>query len=122
MPSGSCHCQRIRFQVAGEPTEVLVCTCSVCTKKAYLHWIVPKEDFSLLTARAEIATYQFGTRVAQHYFCRTCGVAPFYVPRSDPDKVDVNLRCVDGVDLERLPRTLFDGADWERAYAAYRGA
>ena len=54
--------------------------------------------------------------MARHHFCPRCGVAPFYVPRSDPDKIDVNARCLDGVDPEALPRRSFDGRNWEQAY------
>jgi len=38
----------------------------------------------LLTGEAELASYRFGTMTAHHLFCRHCGVASFYVPRSHP--------------------------------------
>ena len=31
--------------------------------------------------------------------------------------IDVNLRCVDGVNLEELEIELFNGRDWEQARA-----
>ncbi len=31
--------------------------------------------------------------------------------------IDVNLRCVDGVNLEELEIEFFDGQDWEQARA-----
>jgi hypothetical protein len=37
------------------------------------------------------------------------------VPRSDPDKIDVNVRCIDGIDLAALPVREFDGRNWEDA-------
>lgn len=52
---------------------------------------------------------------AKHHFCRVCGIHPFYIPRSDPDKIDVNVRCLDGVDLARLEVSSFDGRNWEQA-------
>jgi len=39
------------------------------------------------------------------------------VPRSDPDKIDVNVRCLEGVDADRIPADAFDGAHWEDAIA-----
>jgi hypothetical protein len=39
------------------------------------------------------------------------------VPRSDPDKIDVNVRCLEGVDLVSLVLTPFDGRNWEAAQA-----
>ena len=70
----------------------------MCSRKGYLHWIVPRSAFRLIAGAAELSTYRFGTRRAQHHFCRHCGVGSFYVPRSHPDGVDVNARCLDGVD------------------------
>lgn len=113
----SCHCGRVRIEVDGELTRVIECNCSICTRKGYLHWIVPRDTFRLLTAESELTTYTFNTGVAKHHFCRTCGVSPFYIPRSDPDKVDVNARCVEGVDLGCLQLGSFDGQNWEAAQA-----
>ena len=112
---GSCHCGRVRFRVTAPLDKVVMCNCSICTKKAYLHWIVARERFRLLTPWEELATYRFNTGVAQHHFCKTCDIASFYIPRSDPDKIDVNLRCVEGVDPAALQVVPFDGRNWERA-------
>jgi hypothetical protein len=60
-----------------------------------------------------MTTYTFNTKVAQHYFCRTCGIKPFYIPRSNPDGIDVNVRCLDSIP-ESLTVTPFDGRNWER--------
>jgi len=112
---GSCHCGRVRFRVTADLATVAECNCSVCTKKGLLHLIVPPERFALLAGGDALSTYRFGTGTAQHTFCRACGVQPFYVPRSDPDKIDVNVRCLDGVDLAALERYAFDGRNWDAA-------
>jgi hypothetical protein len=117
---GGCHCGRVAFEVTGILSTAEQCNCSICTKKGYLHWIVPLEAFQLLTPRADLATYSFNTGVAKHHFCPHCGVASFYIPRSDPDKVDVNLRCLDGVDPASLKIKYFDGQNWEANVASYK--
>ncbi len=119
---GSCHCGQVQFEVDGELKEVVECNCSICTKKGYLHWIVPPGAFRLVRGQDMLATYTFNTGVARHHFCRVCGVAPFYVPRSDPDKIDVNARCLEDVDLARLHIAPYDGQNWERAFEARRHA
>ncbi len=116
---GGCHCGRVAFEIDGECDEVVECNCSICRKKAYLHWIVPGDRFRLLTPADALATYTFNTRTARHHFCPACGVAAFYVPRSDPDKIDVNARCLDGVDVTRLRVRRFDGRNWEDAFRDY---
>jgi len=110
---GSCHCGAVAFEVeAPDPLRVQDCNCSICTKAGFLHLIVPKARFRLLHGAGELATYTFNTGVAQHTFCRTCGVKPFYIPRSNPDGVDVNARCLDPVPPGMVVEP-FDGQNWE---------
>jgi hypothetical protein len=110
---GGCHCGRVRFRVAGDLDDVVYCNCSLCSMKGFLHLIVPPAQFECLSGEGDLALYQFGTKTAKHRFCKTCGVHPFYVPRSDPDKIDVNVRCIDGIDLAALSPKPFDGQNWE---------
>ena len=114
---GGCHCGRVRFRVRDDLSRVTECNCSICTKKGFLHLIVPRDRFELLSGEGELTSYRFNTGVAEHLFCRTCGVHSFYVPRSDPGKIDVNVRCLDAgaVDLTSLPVARFDGRNWEEA-------
>jgi len=111
--TGGCHCGRVRFEVDADLADVVVCNCSICTRKAYLHLIVARESFRLLAGADDLTTYRFGTMTAQHHFCRHCGVAGFYVPRSHPDGIDVNARCLDGVDPAAIAIRTFDGRNWE---------
>ena len=114
---GGCHCGRVRFRVTGDLAQAAYCNCSICTKKGFLHLIVPPEQFELLRGEDALTTYAFNTKTARHLFCRECGIHSFYVPRSDPDKIDVNVRCLDGVDLATLRPQSFDGQNWEEANA-----
>ena len=111
---GHCHCGAVAFEVeAPEPFVAQDCNCSICTMTGYIHLIVPKSRFRLLRGEDNLTTYRFNTGVAQHKFCRTCGVKPFYVPRSNPDGVDVNVRCLDPMPTDYVLEP-FDGRDWER--------
>ena len=110
---GGCHCGRVRMRVTGDLADTVECNCSICTKKGFLHLIVPRDRFELLAGGDDLTTYRFNTGVAQHTFCSHCGIYAFYVPRSDPDKVDVNVRCIDGVDPRQITPKPFDGQHWE---------
>jgi hypothetical protein len=116
--SGGCHCGRVRFRVTADLASVTECNCSICTKKGFLHLIVPPDSFELLSGKDALTTYRFNTGAAKHTFCAACGIHPFYVPRSDPDKIDINARCLDGVDPASLKPHIFDGRNWEQANAA----
>ena len=120
--SGGCHCGRVRFEVdAPARLRVIDCNCSMCNKSGYLHLIVPKERFRLLSGSDELTTYEFNTRTAKHLFCCVCGVKSFYVPRSHPDGYSVNARCLDEGTVEELSVVRSDGKDWEKTYASVQG-
>ena len=110
---GGCHCGAVRFRVAVERYDATECNCSMCRMKANLHLIVTPERFTLLRGGDALQTYEFNTRTAKHTFCRICGIHPFYTPRSHPDCIDVNVRCLDDDAAERFRITQFDGANWE---------
>lgn len=112
---GGCHCGAVRFRVTATLDGVTECNCSMCAKKGFLHLIVPQSQFELLRGADALTTYQFGTKVAKHHFCATCGIHSYYIPRSDPDKVDVNVRCLDGVDVRTIDVKSFDGQNWEES-------
>jgi hypothetical protein len=110
---GGCHCGAVRFRVVVDNHKADDCNCSICRKKGFLHLIVPPERFALLQGDDVLTTYKFNTGVAQHTFCRICGIHAFYRPRSHPNCIDVNVRCLDGNVLSDFEIVPFDGANWE---------
>ena len=118
---GGCHCGAVRFEViAPANIEVSDCNCSICSKAGFLHLIVPAQQFKLLSGGDALTTYTFNTGVAKHLFCSICGVKSFYVPRSHPDGVSVNARCIDEGSIESMSIIPFDGRDWEKGRTEYR--
>jgi hypothetical protein len=114
---GRCHCGRIRFEVEGELDDVSACNCSICTRTGYLHWPVAPERVRMLAGDGEWTSYRFGTRVADHRFCPTCGISPFRIARSDPDMITINVRCLEGIELDAVAIARFDGRHWEASFA-----
>ena len=111
---GACHCGAVKFTVAA-PADIKVtrCNCSLCHMVGFIHLIVKKEAFTLLEGQDHLSLYTFNTHVAQNYFCKTCGVKSFYIPRSHPDGYSVNLNCLDHSTIENITIQDFDGQNWE---------
>jgi hypothetical protein len=120
--SGGCHCGGVRFEViAPKRLTVSECNCSICSKAGYLHLVVPADRFKLLSGGDTLKTYSFNTHTAKHLFCSVCGVKSFYVPRSHPDGISVNARCIDSETIEELAVTSFNGREWEAQLPKGRG-
>ncbi len=108
---GGCHCGLVRFEadLPDGPVTIDECDCSICSMSGYLHLIVPEKDFRLVEGRRDTTTYRFGTGTARHIFCSQCGIKSFYKPRSHPNGISINYRCLDeghGLDATIVP---FDG-------------
>ena len=116
---GSCHCGAVRFEADTVITRVLRCNCSICRKKGVLHHRVAAEALHITSGEDALVTYRFGTGIAQHPFCRTCGIHPFSRPRSAPELYTINVNVLDDydIDVEKPEIILFDGRNWEEAVA-----
>lgn len=120
--TGGCHCARVRFEVlAPARIQVSECNCSICSRSGYLHLIVPRDRFRLLSGEEFLTSYTFNTRTAKHLFCSVCGIKAFYVPRSHPDGYSVNARCIDSGTVEGMSIKPVNGREWEKQYPAGRG-
>ena len=115
---GGCHCGRIEFEVrAPGALEVTQCNCSICSMTGFLHLIVGRDAFRLLRGEDALTTYTFNTGLAQHHFCSYCGIKSWYVPRSHPDGVSVNVNCLHPDTIASITTTSFDGRNWEQNIA-----
>lgn len=109
--TGSCHCGQIRFEVTGDLTGAMACNCSICQRKGTLMWFVPCSDLRLLTPPEQMSTYTFNKHIIQHHFCPTCGMQPFgegIDPKGNA-MAAVNIRCLEGIELESIPVQHYDG-------------
>ncbi|WP_428409734.1 GFA family protein [Hyphococcus sp.] len=112
--TGRCHCGKVTWE-AELPDEIVAdeCNCSMCDTVGFLHVIVPRSKFRLLTGDENLTEYRFNTGTARHWFCKTCGVKSFYIPRSNPDGYSLNLRCMDRSQFSKVTIQPFDGQHWE---------
>jgi hypothetical protein len=109
--SGSCHCGAIKFDVDGEIDSGLSCNCSICSRRASLLWFVPRTALRLRTPESAMGTYKFNKHVINHRFCPTCGIHVFG-EGADPEGnavAAVNLRCIENLDLSKVPVQEYDG-------------
>jgi hypothetical protein len=78
--------------------------------------IVPRDRFTLISGGECLSEYKFNTGTAKHLFCKFCGIKSFYIPRSHPDGVSVNARCLDPGTVQGIEIKHFDGQNWEQYY------
>jgi len=110
--SGGCQCGKVRYEVQMEISEVYACNCSRCLRLGSLMAFTPASEFKLLSGDGALTTYEFNQRVIQHQFCATCGIEPFAFgvhPKTGVRIAAINVRCLDGIDLDALTVKNVDG-------------
>ena len=113
---GSCHCGSVIFSIetADLTADVYKCNCSLCVKKSIIMKPVDRNFFSLIDGAEELLCYQWNKYIAEHYFCKNCGVYTHHRRRRDPNQISVNYACIDQmVGLSQDQIGLVDGASHE---------
>ena len=107
---GSCHCGAVSYEVEGEIEGVIQCNCSICSKTGTLLAFAGASQFELRSGEDHLTDYQFAAMKIHHVFCDRCGIRSF-ARGTGPQgpMVAINVRCLEGVDLDALTRKAFDG-------------
>ena len=87
----------------------------MCSLTNYQHLFVPHQDFILNSGKDNLSSYQFGTKKAEHLFCKTCGIKSFYQPRSHPNAYSIHVANLDDSSILDITKKYFDGQNWEQA-------
>lgn len=111
---GKCHCGAVQFEVDLDFEKVLKCNCSHCEVKGLLLRFVPSANFTLTKGESELTEYLFNKKFIHHLFCKHCGVEAFARGKGADGKetIAINVRALEGVDIDSLTLTPFDGKSW----------
>jgi hypothetical protein len=112
---GGCHCGAVRYKVSGLKLDGLItCNCSRCSMLGSILSFIPADSFNLLSGEDKLIDYQFNKKIIHHLFCRICGVQSFSrgVGPDGAPMVAVNVRCLDGVNIDALSPQKFDGKSY----------
>jgi len=96
---GACHCGAVKCKVRLHHglASARRCTCSYCAMRGAVAVSARIDGLEIIDGADSLATYNFNTGVAQHHFCRKCGIYTHHQRRSNPDELGVNVACLDGL-------------------------
>ena len=114
--TGHCHCNKVQFEVEidFDSAKVITCNCSHCHQKGLVLTFVTPDKFKMISGDDDLTDYQFNTKRIHHVFCKHCGVQPFGRGTNSKGEsmMAINVRCLDGVELEKLTLTPVNGKDY----------
>ncbi len=114
--SGNCHCGNVSFSFEHSTliTSGLHCNCSLCKRRGapMTDFVIPPDSLHIHVKEPDnLGLYEFGNKLAHHFFCKICGIYPFHQTMRVPEHYRVNLACIDEIDTEHLDIALFNGKD-----------
>jgi hypothetical protein len=92
-----------------------------CRRRGALICRVSKSALRMFTPFSNLTVYEWKSRTAKDYFCPKCGIMPFRIPSAPTENERaagmlpfegwaINARCLEDVDLSKVPVKLVDGA------------
>jgi hypothetical protein len=105
---GRCHCGAVVLEVTLSDGLATArrCDCSLCRRRGAIVVSAPLSGVQVLQGAENLTLYQFGTKTAKHWFCKTCGIYTHHQRRSNPNQYGINVAILDGInprDLQDVP-------------------
>ncbi|MEJ6397734.1 GFA family protein [Yoonia sp. 208BN28-4] len=96
---GKCHCGAVQFEttLTGGTSAPRRCNCSFCAMRGAVAFTAQLDQFTITKGDSNLTLYQFNTRTAEHYFCKTCRIYTHHRRRSNPNEYGVNAACLEGI-------------------------
>ena len=102
---GSCHCGTVTLSITGPFSKGAVCDCSICSRKGTVMVMVDRANLEVTAGQDNLAMYEFNTKAAKHYFCKTCGIYTHHQKRRD-ENYGFNIGCVESLSTEDLDEVM----------------
>lgn len=110
---GSCHCQKVKFQVKLNISQgIRKCNCTFCYKTKYQKTFAAFDDLKITDGAGNLADYRgidstWPPDAIHHYFCKICGVQPFSKGYLDMEPFNgwfyaVNIATLDDMTAEEI--------------------
>ena len=93
-----CHCGKVHIEIKTDLSNIKQCNCSICKRKNAKMNLISKDSIKIISGKDNLSSYKFNTMIAEHFFCKTCGIYTHHNRRTDPDGVGVNIGCIDEID------------------------
>ncbi|MCT8159555.1 GFA family protein [Pseudoruegeria sp. SHC-113] len=100
----TCHCGAVELRVTLSDglNTMRRCDCSFCRRRGAIAASAPLDGIEIVKGANHLTLYQWGTGIAKHYFCKTCGIYTHHQRRSNPNEYGVNVGALEGVNPSEL--------------------
>ena len=104
---GKCHCGSIKFTINTKIRDLRRCNCSMCSRKGFVMGTALIDELTITSGEKNLTSYKWNTKIAEHFFCKICGINTHHKRRSDPNQYGYNIGCIEGFEMSWIEDTPF---------------
>jgi hypothetical protein len=119
MLHASCHCGKVRLEIARKPRTLTECNCSICGRLGAQWVYYTQKAVRVVCPKDAIQAYSYRTKTYEYYHCKICGCVTHYarINTKHNDRVAVNARMMNPEDVASIPIRRLDVRKGKRAQA-----
>ena len=96
---GKCHCGSVKFTINTKIRDLRRCNCSMCSRKGFVMGTALIDELTITSGEKNLVSYKWNTKIAEHFFCKICGINTHHKRRSDPNQYGYNIGCIEGFEM-----------------------
>ena len=96
---GKCHCGSVKFTINTKIRDLRRCNCSMCSRKGFVMGTALIDELTITSGEKKLTSYKWNTKIAEHFFCKICGINTHHKRRSDPNQYGYNIGCIEGFEM-----------------------
>ena len=96
---GKCHCGSVKFTINTKIRDLRRCNCSMCSRKGFVMGTALIDQLTITSGEKKLTSYKWNTKIAEHFFCKICGINTHHKRRSDPNQYGYNIGCIEGFEM-----------------------
>ena len=104
---GKCHCGSIKFSINTKIRDLRRCNCSMCSRKGFVMGTALIDQLTITSGEKKLTSYKWNTKIAEHFFCKICGINTHHKRRSDPNQYGYNIGCIEGFEMSWIEEAPF---------------
>ena len=104
---GKCHCGSVKFTINTKIRDLRRCNCSMCSRKGFVMGTALIDELTITSGEKKLTSYKWNTKIAEHFFCKICGINTHHKRRSDPNQYGYNIGCIEGFEMSWIEDTPF---------------
>ena len=113
MFKGSCHCQKVKFELNITPAHLTECNCSICYRIGAIWAHADESEINISCDESDLINYSWGDKLIIFCSCKYCGCTTHWksMDSQESTRMAVNTRMVDSAVTKEIKVRHFDGAD-----------